>query len=257
MIHETVDERSNILGSHFANGLHNFAQHVDPVKEMGGFQWTWRLSKQTGSFSLALILILEFLLTPLPCASAVTDNSLVDTYGVWLSDRLLSGNIAQYIVCIYVLVAGIQFSQYVIEEYSKEDAKTYIHNITEQFFDPDLTQSTVDLFMSNLNGYMATYLQSSNDSCTPEDILTVEEVESLCDVNTGFYACEANSTTQYLCTFAHALSDNQTLYDIEHQLALLAGAGFNVTGLEQSAIDALEEAADASVDSLYPSHEYM
>jgi hypothetical protein len=45
VIHDTDDYRSNILGSHFANGLHNFAEHIDPVKELGGFKWTWSLSK--------------------------------------------------------------------------------------------------------------------------------------------------------------------------------------------------------------------
>jgi hypothetical protein len=187
----------------------------------------------------------------------VIDNSLVDTYGIWLSDRLLSGNIAQYIVCIYILVAGIQFSRYLVDEYSKEGSKSYIHNITKNFFDPHDSQEVVNLFMSNINYFVASYLQSNGENCTESDILTVNEVESLCNLKSEFYACEANSSTQYLCTFAHALSNNATSYEIEHQLALLSGAGFNVTGLEQSAIRALEHAADASVDSLYPSHEYM
>ena len=182
---------------------------------------------------------------------------MVDTYGIWLSDRLLSGNIAQYIVCVYVLIAGIQFSKYLLDEYSKEDSKSYIHNLTENFFDPQDNQEVVDLFMTNLNYYVGSYLGDSTNNCTENDILTVEEVESLCNLDAGLYDCEASASSKYLCTFAHALSENSTQYEIEHQLALLAGAGFNVTGLEDSAIQALEEAADASVDSLYPSHEYM
>ncbi|KAL3903454.1 MAG: hypothetical protein SGILL_010439, partial [Bacillariaceae sp.] len=165
-------------------------------------------------------------------------------------------NIAQYIVCVYVLIAGIQFSRYLLEEYSKEGAKNYIHNLTENFFEPHDNQEVVDIFMSNMNYYVGSYLADSNNNCTESDILSAEEVESLCDLDAGFYACETSASSKYICTFAHAVSENSTQYEIEHQLALLAGAGFNVSGLEESAIHALEEAADASVDSLYPSHEY-
>jgi hypothetical protein len=184
----------------------------------------------------------------------VLDNSLVVTYGVWLSDRLLSGNLAQYVVSIYVLVAGIQFSMYVVDEYSKEDAKIFIHNITSNFFQPRDDISDIESFLATFSGYAASYLAGD---CTNATILPVEEVESLCTVTEGVYDCQVGASKDFLCTFALSTSANETRYEISHQLALLAASGFNVTGLEESAEEAFSQAADASIDSLYPSSEYM
>lgn len=44
-IHSQNDERSKILGSHFARALHSFASNVDAVENDGGFRWTWRRCK--------------------------------------------------------------------------------------------------------------------------------------------------------------------------------------------------------------------
>lgn len=185
------------------------------------------------------------------------DNSLIDTYGVWLSDRLLSGNLAQYVVSIYVLVAGIQFSIYLLEEYSKQDSKKFIHNITSNFFQPNDNSDEVESVMAAFTDYAASFVAREAGNCTSANILTVEEIESLCNVTEGIYECQEGATEDYLCTFAHSASDNATQYEITHQLALLAAAGYNVTAWEESAEAALEQAADASVDSLYPSAEYM
>lgn len=184
------------------------------------------------------------------------DNTLIDTYGVWLSDRLLSGNLAQYIVAIYVLVAGIQFSMYVVDEYTEEDAKTYIHNITSNFFQPQNNDNNVESFLSTFTANAATYITNDAD-CSTATIFTPEEVDILCNVTDGIYECQEGRSQDILCTFALAASDNQTLYDIEHELALLSAAGFNVTGLETAAEGAIDRAADSSIDSLFPSSEYM
>jgi hypothetical protein len=52
-IHNQNDERSKILGSHFACGLHRFASNVDPVETDGGFRWTWRSCKSMRLLTLS------------------------------------------------------------------------------------------------------------------------------------------------------------------------------------------------------------
>jgi hypothetical protein len=181
----------------------------------------------------------------------------VNTYGIWFSDRLLSGNLAQYVVSIYVLVAGIQFSIYLVDEYSKENAKRFIHNITSTFFRPQDNNDEIETFMTSFSSHAASFLVAKAGDCANATILTVEEVESLCNVSEGIYECQEGASEDYLCTFAIAASNNSTQYEISHQLSLLAASGFDVNALQEAAEAAFEEAADASVDSLFPSHEYM
>mmetsp|Transcript_24281 Transcript_24281/g.45209 ORF Transcript_24281/g.45209 Transcript_24281/m.45209 type:complete len:1056 (+) Transcript_24281:78-3245(+) len=218
-----------ILGSHFACGLHNFAANIDPVEQFGGFRWTWR---------------------------KLMDNSIVDTYGVWFSDRLLSGNICQYIVSIYVLLAGIQFSLYVLEEYSKDDAKSYVHDVTQFIFDPESNQEMVELFLANFTGLLANYLGNDVGNCSEADF-PIDAVETFCNYSSGIYSCDQNATIDYLCSFSNGVTADQSQLDVSQQLALLAASGFNVSALEEAIELSLEEAGNASVDSLYPSSEYM
>ncbi|KAG7372979.1 hypothetical protein IV203_033703 [Nitzschia inconspicua] len=185
------------------------------------------------------------------------DNSLIDTYGIWLSDRLLSGNLAQYIVSIYVLVVGIQTSMYLVDEYSKEDAKKFIHNVTWNLFQPNDGFEDVESFMGTFTGYIGSYMAGEAGDCTNATILTPEEVESLCNITEGVYDCHEGASRDIFCTLAHSTYGNTTQHELSHQLALLAAAGFNVTGFEESAKQSIEDATNSSVDSLYPSSEYM
>ena len=57
------DDR-RVLGSNFGRGLHNFSASGDEVEKVGGFRWTWR---------------------------RMFDNSIFERYGIWFSDRLISG----------------------------------------------------------------------------------------------------------------------------------------------------------------------
>jgi hypothetical protein len=154
-------------------------------------------------------------------------------------------------------VAGIQFSIYLVDEYSKENAKRFIHEITSTFFRPHDNNDDVENFMATFNSNAISFLVTEVLNCSNATILTVEEVESLCNVTEGVYVCREGATDDYLCTFASATSVNATQYGISHQLALLAASGFDITGLQESAEAAFEEVADSSVDSLFPSHEYM
>ncbi|KAG7356326.1 hypothetical protein IV203_001012 [Nitzschia inconspicua] len=229
-IHTQNEERSRILGSHFARALHGFASNIDPVEKEGGFRWTWR---------------------------RLLDNSLIDTYGIWLSDRLLSGNLVQYIVSIYILVVGFQISFYLIDEYSKENARMFIHNVTWDLIQPIDGFEGVESLLATFTGYIGSYMAGEAGDCTNATILTPEEVESLCSVTEGVYDCHEGASRDIFCTLAHSTYNNDTQLELSHQLALLTAAGFNVTGLEESAIQSIEDATISSVDSLYPSSEYM
>ncbi|KAG7356321.1 hypothetical protein IV203_001007 [Nitzschia inconspicua] len=230
-IHSQNEEKSRILGSHFARALHGFASNIDPVEKEGGFRWTWR---------------------------RLLDNSLIDTYGIWLSDRLLSGNLVQYILSIYVLVVGFQISFYLIDEYSKENAKMFIQDATWNFFQPNDDFQGAESFMASFTGKIGSYMAGETGDCTFAAILTLEEVESLCSITQdGVYHCHEGASRDFLCTLAQSSYNNNPQLELSHQLALLAAAGFDVAGLEESAKQSLADATNAFLDSLYPSSEYM
>jgi hypothetical protein len=186
------------------------------------------------------------------------DNSVFEKHGIWFSDRLISGNIAQYIVCIYVLIAGIQFTISALENFTEENTKQAFSNYTSFVFNTSNDDGILDYLMANFTGSMGTYLNNEiGNNCSDPGIMNLDAVQSLCQSSTSNHSCDPNATTDRICSFAYAATDNQSRYQLSEQLALLAASGFDVDGMEGAVQIALEEAAENSVDSLYPSSEYM
>jgi hypothetical protein len=156
-----------------------------------------------------------------------------------------------------VLVAGIQFSIYLVDEYSKENAKRFIHEITSTFFRPLDNNDDVENFMAAFTSNAISFLVTQAVNCSNADILSVEEVESLSNSTDGVYVCRDGAKDDLLCTFASVASDKTTRYEISHQMALLAASGLNITGLKDFVIETLRVGSDSTVDSHFPSQVYM
>jgi hypothetical protein len=144
---------------------------------------------------------------------------------------------------------------YLLDEFSKEGAESFVYNITEFFFDPEnIDQDITNDFLTNFTGLLAPYLKGGAGGCREGNVLTVEQLEEACKFSEGYYGCDSNITADYyLCTFAQ----NQSQLDISQQLALLQASGFNSSTFENATHLAFQEAANSSVESLYPSQEYM
>jgi hypothetical protein len=52
------------------------------------------------------------------------NEELFTQEGIWLSARLISSNVAQFIVNVFVLISGINLSIQASEAYDKEQAKS-------------------------------------------------------------------------------------------------------------------------------------
>jgi hypothetical protein len=185
------------------------------------------------------------------------DNSVFFEHGIWFSDRLLSGNIAQYIVCIYVLVAGIQFTKMALENFTEENTKQVFSDYSGYVFNTSNDEGIVDQIMANLTGSLGLYINDELGKCSGAGNVSLDIVESFCQSPTNNISCDPNATTDFLCSFASAATNDQSRYELSEQLALLAASGFDVVGVEETIQLALEEAAETSIDSLYPSSEYM
>lgn len=185
------------------------------------------------------------------------DNSVFSEHGIWFSDRLLSGNIAQYIVCIYVLIAGIQFTKMALENFTEENTKQAFSDYSGYFFNTSNDEGIVDHFMANLIGILGIYINNEIGKCSGAGNVSLDIVQALCQSSTGNISCDQNTTTDFLCSFVSAATDDQSRYQLAEQLALLAASGFDVVGVEEAVQIALDEAAETSIESLYPSSEYM
>jgi hypothetical protein len=225
-------EREGVLGTHFGRGLHNYSVSGDTVEKSGGFRWTWK---------------------------RIFDNSAYSEHGLWFSDRLISSNIAQYIVCVYVLIIGISLSRNALENYDEEKAKEQVSDVTAKILDTAVDEGLLNYMLRNFTSVLGSYVQDSERNCTSSSLNDV--FDSVCEFgNNSDVVCDPTASVDYLCAFAESTAGNETnltSLDFTKQLGLLKASGFDVDTLNNTTRNFLDEAASASVDSLYPSSDYM
>lgn len=182
---------------------------------------------------------------------------MLEEYGIWFSDRLLSGNIAQYIVCLYVLVAGIQFTVYALDNFSEENTKEAFVNYSGYVLNTASSEVILDDFMAYFTEIMGAYVSNYIGNCSDHGSVNMDTIQALCQSSSNNQSCDTNATTDFLCSFAYAATTNESQHNVSERLALLSASGFHVGSMGGAVRVALEEAAELSVDSLYPSSEYM
>jgi hypothetical protein len=222
-------QRVGVLGTHFGRGLHNFAESGENRKMSGGFIWTW---------------------------TRLLDGRHLRDYGIWFSSRLISSNIAQYCVCIYVLVAGIYLTRNVIENYDEEEAKATISRYTAFVVDTAVDEGVIDAVMVNVTSLIGSFVGDIIDqdgfNCSGSDELS--GLESACyfaSDKEATYSCDPDADINYLCMFAKIEAHD------EQQMAVLQASGFDTNKLESVLRASLDAVGDSYVESLYPSADYM
>jgi hypothetical protein len=194
----------------------------------------------------------------------VYNRHAFDREGIFLSARLLAANVSQYIVTIFILIAGIQLTKRVIEEYSKEYAKEqsgeYVDLMFNRTLDDDLVNAAVANISHALTGFLA---QESNQAvfgqnCPPVNLTGLPE--SACELVNGFYQCDDQAlsvnNSSPICTLLD-YSANTSSPDGLLVLGLLEASGFDSGTVTEIARQAMNAAAQSSIDSLYPAEPYM
>lgn len=197
----------------------------------------------------------------------IFNGELFHQEGIWLSARLVSSNVAQFIVTIFVLVAGIRLSQTASEEYSKDQAKTTAAEYITLLFDTSVNSELSSNLVANISSHFSDFLYSTGQSGVLEGQCNSSVLQgdlgdlgqSTCDLIGGLYECDSISSVDYLCALAQQ-TGNATISSAEENLlnlGLLNASGLDVETILAASKAALHLAAESSVDSLYPAEKYM
>jgi len=238
-IAESKDEDA-VVGSYFGQGLMRFSKKGG-YKKVGGFSWTW---------------------------ARIFDRTLFTEDGIWLSARLLSSNVAQFLVSVFVILAGTNLCLTAFREYDIERAKEVANEYIGLVFDTSVDQELVTNVVLEAAGQFSTFLSETQGSsfngnqCSDHSLhqsviwLGLEA----CTLEGGFYQCDPSSNFDYLCSLAgQQASDFDTVNSQEQliNLGFLKASGLDVDAIVNTTTAAIQQAAESSIDSLYPAEAYM
>ena len=246
MVNNALDlkstEKDTVLNSHYGQALKNYAQSWKKHVRVGGFWWAWQ--------------------------RIAGHKQLFARDGIWLPARMLAGNIAQYIVVVYTLFGGIALTTHVLDNFDKESAKKMFRDFVEDrtfsvLHDDELAgdwaenvSSLVGRYMFSMDAQGAADFGCEKGTMSAEDVIDTYclSLQSPMEVNISgavSVGCSPNASVNYLCP----LLDPAVASDLNSttQQALLAASGFDQEYLEEAAKEFIHQAADESVDSLYPS----
>lgn len=225
-----VKDKEAIITSHYGQALQAYSKMGRTYVEAGGFTWAWRRMLGRKSFADA---------------------------GIWLPVRFVAGNVAQYIVAIYTLFAGISLTKYVSENYDADEASekvnSYLGLVIQTIVDDEGVQALSNQITSLIGSYMVSQSAYANYNCDSFAAGAGEVIEAHCgDISNWSSPLCMRNTTDFLC----ALVSSQSL-SVQQQSSLLQASGFNKTFLEDAVRSSLHKAIDGTVRSLYPTDKYM
>ena len=170
---------------------------------------------------------------------------------------MIASNIAQYVVAVYILIGGLILTDHVASEYDKEWAKQQLNDYVDRVFDNEAEDEVVDAVVANVTSAVSQYLSAAEVGGADfgcGDFSTTTSAEEFLDTYCGGGAlqCNADADVNYLCPLLNSGSLNAT-----SQAALLNASGFDEDLVRQAAFQAAQQAANDSVDSLFPSEKYM
>ena len=222
-------DQDAVLDTHFGQGLHGYARLEQRTEEIGGFMFTWK---------------------------RIFAETLFDEDGIWFSARLISNNMTQFVVAVFVVIAGVTLTQTTINDYNKERAQRLAGEYVGLIFDRTVSEDDVTSVVVTLGTYFSEYLVSSSagqawaqEQCAASNFTSL--ASNVCNLASTYYQCEDNAT-DYLCEVVSGSPANDLL-----NLALLNSSGLDVDLVLNTTRTALQEAAANSTDSIYPTESYM
>jgi hypothetical protein len=222
-LHAKNDGNANI-DSYLGRALVNFAFFgTAKTERVGGLFWTW---------------------------SRIWNRELFKSEGFWFSGRLVSINVAQFLISALVLVGGIIITVLVTKDYDPP------MNPVEQFFDGLFDRSPRLQNAAEVVGRVSTNAANFLTTGIPPDLLNCSE-----PVDPSFWAnCTMDNLEgcsdlgqNWLCTLVGYTNVTGNLSVWQVQAALLDRAGFSMDAVNATALAALTQQSIDTVESLYPS----
>ena len=222
-------DQDAVLDTHFGQGLHGYARLEQRTERIGGFTWTWK---------------------------RIFAETLFDEDGIWLSSRLVSNNMTQFVVCVFVVIAGVTLTQTTINDYNKEKAQRLAGEYMGLIFDRTVSEDAVTSVVATLGTYVSEFIGATSageawaqEQCAASNFTSL--ANDVCSLAAAYYQCEDNAT-DYLCEIVSGAPADSLL-----NLALLNSSGLDVDLVLNTTRTALQEAAANSADSIYPAESYM
>jgi len=240
-------QKGSVLETHFGQALMVFSKE-QKTKYVGGIKWTWQ---------------------------RIYNGQIFQQDGIWLSARLVSSNMTQVIVTVFVLIAGIRLTYIAANEYDPETAKDYVNYYAGLIFDATIESEDVAVLVANVSTYFSEFVAEGTlaesfvaQNCGVEEFVQPSLIElgrNACTLGEIFYQCDdLSSTADYFCSLASnnatELLLNNTSQTIENELlnlGMLNASGLDVDSLVNIVRASLQQAAESSVDSIYPTAAYM
>ena len=158
--------------------------------------------------------------------------------GIWISTRLIASNMSQYIVSLYVLIAGISFVRYAAAQYDTGAAKQAFEAYISQSIIMAVEKGLVEKFTTSVYGIVYSYLGN-----------TTSAIAEACNST----SIRPTGNLHDLCVWFH----NNGTMNWKQPISYLNSTGLDTQALQALAQKSIEMAMQSSIDSLYPSHKYM
>jgi hypothetical protein len=223
-----VRDLDGVVDTNFGQGLIAFSKHGNRFREEGGFLWTW---------------------------TKLFNDELMTREGIWFSARLLASNISQYIVSVFVLLAGLALTMTAASNYDPANAQRIIENDLQKAVNVGFSQNLVNALSANVTNVVSSFLNGQTMIDCGNTHYTQESINQACQDVNGVYQCNPNSTINWLCAFINY--NNTGANANAQQAALLSISGFNTNATNTAFTTALQSSSNNALATLYPAQKYM
>lgn len=226
-----IKNKDVVLETHFGQGLMAFANSGKSFEPAGGIVWTWK---------------------------RIFNRTAFNQEGIWLSARLVAANITQFIVTVFILIAGIGLTRKVATEYDLETAYLAAGEYVELIFNHTISPHLVVGLASNFSLIVTDFVTSAvdlSDVCTDGNYSDISQAG--CELVGQYFNCDAAASS--VCTLLdyYLYEGSNSINDGLLALGLLNATGFKASEMLNAAKTALMNAADSRVNSIYPASRYM
>lgn len=183
--------KESVIVTHFGQGLQNFSKQENQLEWSSGFIET---------------------------ARKILSGKFIYQEGIWISARIIGSNIGQFIVIVFVLIAGYSLSENIRENYTVEDAKAATSEYIGVLFDRQISDEQVQSLLINTSASLTGFLATTASSGVFQQYCQGLPTSSLFDLATSacshsdsglpFPSCSnLTSREDYLCSIAQSYED--------------------------------------------------
>eukprot|EP00977_Amphora_coffeiformis_P018301 scaffold6378_cov176-Amphora_coffeaeformis.AAC.12 len=229
-IHHSSDTQ-NIVKTCFGRALHVYSKW-NKTKKVGGLVWAWK---------------------------NIYNGTFFTQEGIWYSARLTAANLSQYIVVLYIILAGIYYVRYIGDNFANDAASEALSKEVERVIWSRVDIEAVEAYSVEIGSYFGTYLNDLNGAgtlnvdCSGFASTSSQVLSESC--GGLFLGCDYNDTTVQTETLCALLATPGL--DPAAQLTLLQGSGLSTELIIRQIEAAMQQGIDDSVDSLYPNERFM